>query len=114
MHALRWIDTMENWDEKKLNEVVLSKHGNPRATTTIVCKYFLKAIEEKKYGWFWVCPNGLSMRWCSGTCHLELTQTALAFATPGDNCKYRHALPPGFVLKTEKTKKEDNKEISLA
>ena len=29
-------DTMENWDEEKLRNVVLSKHGNPR-TTTDVC-----------------------------------------------------------------------------
>jgi len=23
-----------------------------------VCKYFIQAIENKKYGWFWNCPNG--------------------------------------------------------
>lgn len=70
-------DTMENWDEEKLRNVVLSKHGNPRTTTDIVCKYFIEAIETKKFGWFWECPNG-------------------------DKCQYRHALPPGFVLKSEK------------
>ncbi len=32
-------------------------------------------MENNKYGWFWTCPNG------------------------GANCHYRHALPPGFVLK---------------
>lgn len=66
-------DTMDNWDEAKLRKVVLSKHGNPRTTTDKVCKYFIEAVENKKYGWFWTCPNG------------------------GDNCKYRHALPPGYV-----------------
>ena len=30
-----------------------------------------------RYGWFWECPNG------------------------GDKCQYRHALPPGYVLKSE-------------
>ena len=30
-----------------------------------------------RYGWFWECPNG-------------------------DGCHYRHALPPGFVLKSQK------------
>ncbi len=40
-----------------------------------ICKYFLDAVENNKYGWFWQCPNG------------------------GNNCMYRHALPPGFVLK---------------
>jgi hypothetical protein len=26
---------MENWDEEKLRNVVLSKHGNPRTTTDV-------------------------------------------------------------------------------
>jgi hypothetical protein len=50
-----------------------------------VCKYFLEAIEQKKYGWFWGCPNG------------------------GDACMYVHCLPPGFVLKTQK--KDDEEEV---
>uniref|UniRef100_A0A3Q2VQZ4 Zinc finger CCCH domain-containing protein 15 n=1 Tax=Haplochromis burtoni TaxID=8153 RepID=A0A3Q2VQZ4_HAPBU len=85
-------DTMENWDEKKLEEVVNKKHGEAekkKAKTQIVCKYFLEAIENNKYGWFWVCPAG------------------------GDNCMYRHALPPGFVLKKDKKKEETEEEISL-
>lgn len=43
-------------------------------------------------GWFWECPNG------------------------GSQCKYRHALPPGFVLKSQRKKDEEAekaKEISL-
>lgn len=75
-------DTMENWDEEKLRSVVLSKHGNPRTTTDIVCKYFIEAIETNKFGWFWECPNG-------------------------DKCQYRHALPPGFVLKSERKAAEE-------
>ncbi|XP_016102160.1 zinc finger CCCH domain-containing protein 15 isoform X2 [Sinocyclocheilus grahami] len=86
-------DTMENWDEKKLEEVVNKKHGEAekkKAKTQIVCKYFLDAIENNKYGWFWVCPGG------------------------ADNCMYRHALPVGFVLKKDKKKEETNEEeISL-
>ncbi|KAF2472169.1 uncharacterized protein BDR25DRAFT_342159 [Lindgomyces ingoldianus] len=70
-------DGMENWDEEKLRNVVLSKHGNPRTTTDKVCKYFIEAVENGKYGWFWTCPNG------------------------GDKCMYKHSLPPGFVLKTK-------------
>ncbi|KAB8234447.1 hypothetical protein ETB97_003817 [Aspergillus alliaceus] len=70
-------DTMDNWDEEMLRKVVMSKHGNPRTTTDKVCKYFIEAVENQKYGWFWVCPNG------------------------GDQCKYKHSLPPGFVLKTK-------------
>lgn len=45
----------------------------------------MDAIEAKKYGWFWECPNG------------------------GPKCQYRHALPPGFVL-TKKKKEEDEDE----
>ncbi|CAJ0754887.1 5354_t:CDS:2 [Entrophospora sp. SA101] len=82
-------DTIDKWDQKKLEEVVTSKHGNPKTTTDIVCKYFLEAIENQKYGWFWECPNG------------------------GKACKYKHALPPGFVLKSKKVKEEEIDEITL-
>lgn len=75
-------DTMDKWDEEKLRSVILSKHGNPRTTTDIVCKYFIEAVEIQKFGWFWQCPNG------------EL-------------CQYRHALPPGFVLKSQKKALEE-------
>ena len=57
--------------------------------TLQICKYFLDAVEAGKYGWFWNCPNG-------------------------DNCHYRHCLPPGFILKKDKRKMEEQKEtISL-
>lgn len=36
-----------------------------------------------RYGWFWECPNG------------------------GAECQYRHALPPGFVLKSHRKAAED-------
>ncbi|GAA5832836.1 hypothetical protein JCM5353_008351, partial [Sporobolomyces roseus] len=84
-------DDMSTWDEAKLREVV-SRKGNPKVTTDIVCKHFLQAVETGKYGWFWECPDG------------------------GDKCKYRHALPPGFVLKSQKKKEEADakkQEISL-
>ncbi|KAJ3775632.1 hypothetical protein FB446DRAFT_637484 [Lentinula raphanica] len=74
--------TMDTWDDEKLRKVVLSKAGNPRTTTDIVCKFFIEAIETQKFGWFWECPNG-------------------------DNCQYRHALPPGFVLKSQKKAMEE-------
>lgn len=70
-------DDMSTWDEETLRKVVLSKHGNPKTTTDKVCKFFIEAVENQKYGWFWTCPNG------------------------GDKCMYRHSLPPGFVLKTK-------------
>ncbi|KAG8766501.1 hypothetical protein FRC12_006846 [Ceratobasidium sp. 428] len=76
-------DTMDKWDQEKLQSVVLSKHGNPKTTTDIVCKYFIEAIETQRFGWFWECPNG------------------------GEKCMYRHALPPGFVLKADRKAAEE-------
>ncbi|XP_039145384.1 zinc finger CCCH domain-containing protein 11 [Dioscorea cayenensis subsp. rotundata] len=71
--------TMEDWDQETLEKVVESKKKeyNQNKPTEIVCKYFLEAVEKKQYGWFWVCPNG------------------------GKDCHYRHALPPGYVLKSQ-------------
>lgn len=56
-----------------------------------VCKYFLDAVEKKQYGWFWVCPNG------------------------GKDCHYRHALPPGYVLKSQMKAliEEETEKISI-
>ncbi|KAH6604872.1 hypothetical protein Trco_006579 [Trichoderma cornu-damae] len=70
-------ETSADWDEEQLRKVVLSKKGNQKTTTDKVCKFFIQAIEDGKYGWFWICPNG------------------------GDKCMYKHALPPGFILKTK-------------
>lgn len=67
-------DTSDNWDLEKLSKVVLSKKGNQQTSTDKVCKFFVEAIEEGKYGWFWTCPNG------------------------GDKCMYQHKLPPGYVF----------------
>ncbi|CAH1973847.1 unnamed protein product [Acanthoscelides obtectus] len=84
-------ETMENWDEEKLKEVVEKKHGaksGKMPTTDIICKHFVDAVEKSKYGWFWQCPSG-------------------------ENCIYRHALPPGFVLKKDKKKEDKANEITL-
>jgi len=83
-------DKMEDWDEAKLNEVVNKKHGGEASNKTdIICKHFLDALENNKYGWFWTCPVG------------------------GNDCKYRHALPPGFVLKKDKKREEKSDGISI-
>ncbi|KAH9322213.1 hypothetical protein KI387_016852, partial [Taxus chinensis] len=72
-------ETMEDWDQETLEKVVESKNKeySQNKPTDIVCKYFLEAVEKKQYGWFWVCPNG------------------------GKDCHYRHALPAGYVLKSQ-------------
>ncbi|KAM9987450.1 hypothetical protein ACTFIZ_005184 [Dictyostelium cf. discoideum] len=81
-------DTMENWDDAKLKSVVEKKRTteNKAKPTAIICKYFLDAIESKKYGWFWECPNG------------------------GEKCAYQHCLPEGYQLKKKKSKEEDEVE----
>lgn len=80
-------DTMDQWDEDKLRDVIMSKHGNPKTTTDKVCKFFIEAVENGKYGWFWSCPNG------------------------GDKCMYRHSLPEGFVLKTNEQKRTEREAL---
>lgn len=71
---------MEDWTEEQLRDAIDKKHGkekNKATTTDKICNEFIKAVETKKYGWFWECPKG-------------------------PNCKYRHILPEGFVLESEK------------
>ncbi|KAG0587314.1 hypothetical protein KC19_2G155200 [Ceratodon purpureus] len=75
-------ETMDEWDQETLEKAVAAKaneynNNNNKKPTEIVCKHFLDAVERKQYGWFWTCPNG------------------------GKDCHYRHALPPGYVLKSQ-------------
>ncbi|EFN55747.1 hypothetical protein CHLNCDRAFT_134088 [Chlorella variabilis] len=69
---------MAEWDQETLEKAIAQKHSleNKNRATAIICKFFLDAVEKKQYGWFWQCPNG-------------------------KDCKYRHALPPGYVLKSQ-------------
>ena len=70
----------EGWSQEELEDAIRKQEGrdNLNKPTDIVCKYFIAAVEDRTYGWFWVCPNG------------------------GKACKYRHALPPGYVLKRDR------------
>lgn len=81
---------MDQWDQSKLEEVIAEKHGakNNRQTSSQICKHFLKAVEKSVYGWFWECPNG-------------------------GKCLYRHALPPGFILKKDMVKEDTKNELTL-
>lgn len=86
-------DKMDTWDQEKLEKVVNEKHHEKNTKQTeIVCKHFLDAIEKSLYGWFWVCPNG------------------------GTSCKYRHALPPGYVFKSKKDRELErgNKVVEIS
>merc|ERR1719264_938322 len=80
---------MEEMTDEKLAEMVSKKHAG-NTDTDIICKNFLDALENNKYGWFWECPNG------------------------GKNCKYRHALPKDYVLKKDRKRMEkEAQEISI-
>eukprot|EP00820_Chromera_velia_P009062 Cvel_20903.t1-p1 / transcript=Cvel_20903.t1 / gene=Cvel_20903 / organism=Chromera_velia_CCMP2878 / gene_product=Zinc finger CCCH domain-containing protein 15, putative / transcript_product=Zinc finger CCCH domain-containing protein 15, putative / location=Cvel_scaffold1917:34100-37070(+) / protein_length=262 / sequence_SO=supercontig / SO=protein_coding / is_pseudo=false len=80
-------ENMEEWDQEKLEQVIKTKHGAQSSNQTdIICKHFLDAVEKGTYGWFWQCPGG------------------------GDSCKYRHCLPPGYVLKKKKKPGEEEEE----
>uniref|UniRef100_A0A1D1YX53 Zinc finger CCCH domain-containing protein 11 n=1 Tax=Anthurium amnicola TaxID=1678845 RepID=A0A1D1YX53_9ARAE len=86
-------ESMEDWDQETLEKVVEQKNRDYQQNkpTDIVCKYFLDAVEKKQYGWFWECPNG------------------------GKDCHYRHALPPGYVLKSQMKAllEEESEKISV-
>ena len=85
-------DDMANWDQEKLEKVVGQRHGAQakQCQTDIICKFFLDAVEKSLYGWFWVCPNG------------------------ADQCKYRHSLPQGYVLKKNIPVEEEDEEEAIS
>ena len=78
-------ETNEDWDEETLQNVVATKGKGQKIQSNIICKFFIDAVRDRKYGWFWECPNG------------EL-------------CHYKHALPPGFVLEKKK-RRGDEEEV---
>ena len=81
---------MNSWDNATLQKAVEEnqrKYKNQKPTE-IICKYFLEAVENKKYGWFWVCSSGVG-------------------------CMYRHCLPPGYVLKRDIPKDDKEQELAI-
>lgn len=73
-------------DPEELKRAIEKKAKQQACETHIICKHFLNAIERKTYGWFWECPDA---------------------GPSGDGCKYRHALPPGYVFKKDMKKKAE-------
>jgi hypothetical protein len=49
---------MDDWDQDKLEKAIQEKEAkeegrtNLNKATEIVCKYFIEAIEDRRYGWF--------------------------------------------------------------
>ena len=59
---------------------------NKAAKCKTVCKYFLEALDSRKYGSRWECPNGVK-------------------------CPYQHAIPKGWVIKRKDAPKEEEEEV---
>lgn len=76
---------------KKLDLYTDRRDGtDAEATTEITCKHFIEAIELKKYGEFWKCPNR------------------------GDGCQYRHKLPQGVIILSEEDRKnQEDSQLKL-
>ncbi|KAK2195445.1 bifunctional Translation initiation factor IF2-IF5 domain/Zinc finger [Babesia duncani] len=89
VQRVREDDNMSNLDAEDLERIIHEKYGTNVFTTEIVCKHFITAVENKTYGWFWICPNG------------------------GDRCKYRHCLPPDYVFKSDIPKEVVENEETL-
>ena len=88
-------EDMEKWDVKKLSEVVKAQEGKYKnqKPTEIICKYFLDSVENRKYGWKWVCPNGMSCIYRFLNFNFVLKSLIFLFI--------RHCLPPNYVLKRD-------------
>lgn len=81
------VDEKQVAEPDKINPFVDRREAQAgRNKTDIVCKYFMEAVENRIYGWFWVCPNG------------------------GDACMYRHCLPAGYELKNYDDEEEGEHE----
>eukprot|EP00798_Chlamydomonas_sp_ICE-L_P004043 gene4043-14122_t len=82
---------MDDWDQETLEKAIAEKHANEvnsNNATAIICKFFLESVEKKQYGWFWKCPTGTE-------------------------CKYRHALPQGYVLKSQMKELLDEEKANM-
>jgi hypothetical protein len=87
-----YVDQREQiWSSKgedaALDEGLATWHANKDKTDKI-CKFFLDSVEANKYGWRWLCPNGVT-------------------------CIYRHALPPGYSLKRDIGTGEEKSDLLL-
>merc|ERR1719234_671884 len=47
---------VEELTDESLADMVSKKHAG-NTDTDIICKNFLEALENNKYGWFWECPT---------------------------------------------------------
>jgi len=74
--------------KNEINQIAEEKEKKRKklCQSTIVCRYFLEAVQRKVYGWKWECPNG-------------------------DDCQYKHCLPKGYILQTQSEKVQEEMTI---
>ena len=105
-------ESMEDWDQAKLEDVVKSK-TNKGPTTDIVCQYFLDAIEKEQCVFIFegtvtvsgTMRNNINLHpSLSHSLSHAIRRYGWFWLCPngGDSCKYKHSLPPGFVYKSKK------------
>ena len=76
-------------EEPTTSKTAYADDGRQTASQTDkICKHFLEAVESGHFGWFWQCPNG-------------------------DKCIYKHALPQGYVLKSQATQDDDEEKLTM-
>ena len=79
----------------ELQKAIEKKARQMACETHIVCKHFLKAIEDKKYGWFWECPDQLNL--LHTHYHRMVRTTALRAGTCVDPAEAEPAAPGSAV-----------------
>jgi hypothetical protein len=112
------LDTMDKWDQEKLQSVVLSKHGNPKTTTDVSV---IQPPISRDLTFLADCMQVLyrsnrdskvrARNFSIGSCFTYVGQRRFGWfwecPNGGEKCMYRHALPTGFVLKADRKAAED-------
>ncbi|MES1921662.1 hypothetical protein MHBO_003191 [Bonamia ostreae] len=83
-------DYLHDWSKIDKTEKI-DPYTDPRIDTqfypsdkAMMCRHFLESLKQKKYGFFWVCPN------------------------KGQKCQYKHFLPRGYMLPSDKKASMDD------
>lgn len=115
-------DTMDNWNDEKLKEVVEKKHGKEKRmpTTDIVSDSTCLLCFMWSIFFFLFQPN-FSCFFCSfQICKffldaVEKSKYGWFWECPnGEKCIYRHALPQGYILKKDKKKMDEHKKPDIS
>jgi len=117
-------DTIDQWDTEKLAKVVGSKIKGKLPPTEIICKFFLDAIENSQYGWFWSVRSDrresagrTSWRcsWCWSACRWRPVCVAAAGATVL-RCRFQELGAQGWqcLIRIRSARRSDSCSIGAA